>query len=192
VTTAVLIDAVRTPSGKGKPGGGLAQVHPATLLAMALVALLDRNDFDPVLVDDVIAGCVTQSGEQAHNVGRTAVLAAGMPESVPATTVDRQCGSSQQAVHFAAQGVLAGAYDAAIACGVESMSRVPMFSNAQGRDATPRRFGTVTPRASSNRASRLSWLPPSTGSSAPRSMSSQHARTGWQQKPLPTACSTTS
>jgi acetyl-CoA acyltransferase len=135
VTTAVLVDAVRTPSGKGKPGGGLAQVHPATLLAMALVALLDRNDFDPVLVDDVITGCVTQSGEQSHNIGRTAVLAAGMPESVPATTIDRQCGSSQQAVHFAAQGVLAGAYDAVIACGVESMSRVPMFSNAQGRDA---------------------------------------------------------
>ena len=132
---AVIVDVVRTGSGKGKPGGGLAKVHPATLLASALVALLDRNDFDPALVEDVIAGCVTQSGEQAHNIGRTALLAAGLPESVPATTVDRQCGSSQQAVHFAAQGVLAGAYDVVIACGVESMSRVPMFSNAQGDDA---------------------------------------------------------
>ncbi len=135
MSTPVLVDVVRTGSGKGKPGGGLAQVHPATLLASALVALLNRNEFDPTLVDDVIAGCVTQSGEQAHNVARTALLAAGMPESVPATTIDRQCGSSQQAIHFAAQGVLAGAYDAVIACGVESMSRVPMFSNAQGRDA---------------------------------------------------------
>jgi acetyl-CoA acyltransferase len=133
--SALIVDVVRTASGKGKPGGGLAQVHPATLLATALVELLNRADLDPALVDDVIAGCVTQSGEQAHNIGRTALLAAGMPESVPATTIDRQCGSSQQALHFAAQGVIAGAYDAVIACGVESMSRVPMFSNAQGRDA---------------------------------------------------------
>ena len=110
-------------------------MHPATLLATVLVALVNRNDIDPALIDDVIAGCVTQSGEQSHNIGRTASLAAGLPESVPATTIDRQCGSSQQAVHFAAQGVLVGAYDAAIACGVESMSRVPMFSNAQGKDA---------------------------------------------------------
>jgi acetyl-CoA acyltransferase len=133
--SALIVDVVRTASGKGKPGGGLAQVHPATLLATALVELLNRADLDPALVDDVIAGCVTQSGEQAHNIGRTALLAAGMPESVPATTIDRQCGSSQQALHFAAQGVIAGAYDAVIACGVESMSRVPMFSNAQGQDA---------------------------------------------------------
>ena len=131
----MLIDVVRTGSGKGKPGGGLSHVHPATLLATALVALLDRNDFDPVLIDDVVAGCVTQSGEQSLNIGRTAVLAAGLPESVPAATIDRQCGSSQQAVHFAAQGIMAGAYDVVIACGVESMSRAPMFSNAQGQDA---------------------------------------------------------
>jgi acetyl-CoA acyltransferase len=131
----MIIDVVRTGSGKGKPGGALSQVHPATLLATALVALLDRNDFDPVLIDDVIVGCVTQSGEQSLNVGRTAVLAAGLSESVPAVTIDRQCGSGQQAAHFAAQGVMAGAYDVVIACGVESMSRAPMFSNTLGQDA---------------------------------------------------------
>ena len=135
MTTAVVVDVVRTPSGKGKTGGGLSRVHPATLLAGVLSDLVARNDLDPALVDDVIAGCVTQSGEQAFNIARTAVLAAEFPEAVPATTVDRQCGSSQQAAHFAAQGVIAGAYDIAIACGVESMSRVPMFSNGQGADA---------------------------------------------------------
>lgn len=135
MTSAVIVDVVRTPSGKGKPGGGLSDVHPATLLAGVLETLIERTGIDPALVDDVIGGCVTQSGEQAFNISRTAVLAAGFPESVPATTVDRQCGSSQQAAHFAAQGVIAGAYDIAIACGVESMSRVPMFSNAQGKDA---------------------------------------------------------
>lgn len=133
--SAVVVDVVRTPSGKGKPGGGLSEVHPATLLAGVLTELVRRNDIDPAIVDDVIGGCVTQSGEQALNISRTAVLAAGFPESVPATTVDRQCGSSQQAVHFAAQGVISGAYDVAIACGVESMSRAPMFSNTQGQDA---------------------------------------------------------
>ncbi|MET8873641.1 thiolase family protein [Nocardia sp. NPDC004604] len=135
MTSAVIVDVVRTPSGKGKTGGGLSDVHPATLLAGVLGTLIERTGIDPALVDDVIGGCVTQSGEQAFNISRTAVLAAGFPESVPATTVDRQCGSSQQAAHFAAQGVIAGAYDIAIACGVESMSRVPMFSNAQGKDA---------------------------------------------------------
>ncbi|MEC3956486.1 thiolase family protein [Nocardia sp. CDC153] len=135
MTSAVIVDAVRTPSGKGKIGGGLSEVHPATLLSGVLQSLVERTGIDPALVDDVIGGCVTQSGEQAFNISRTAVLAAGFPEAVPATTVDRQCGSSQQAAHFAAQGVIAGAYDIAIACGVESMSRVPMFSNAQGKDA---------------------------------------------------------
>ncbi|MFE9446372.1 thiolase family protein [Streptomyces sp. NPDC006602] len=132
--SAVIVDVVRTPSGKGKPGGALSGTHPVELLATVLSALLRRNDLDPALVDDVIAGCVGQNGEQALNIARNAVLAAGLPETVPATTVDRQCGSSQQAAHFAAQGVLAGAYDIAIACGVESMSRVPMFSAVQGRD----------------------------------------------------------
>ncbi|MFE2960014.1 thiolase family protein [Nocardia tengchongensis] len=135
MTSAVIVDAIRTPSGKGKAGGGLSEVHPATLLAGVLENLVERTGIDPALVDDVIGGCVTQSGEQAFNISRTAVLAAGFPDAVPATTVDRQCGSSQQAAHFAAQGVMAGAYDIAIACGVESMSRVPMFSNAQGQDA---------------------------------------------------------
>lgn len=123
---AVIIDAVRTGSGKGKGGGALADVHPADLLATTLSALIDRSGIDPAAVDDVIAGCVDQAGDQALNIARTALLTAGFPESVPGTTIDRQCGSSQQAAHFAAQGVMSGAYDVAIACGVESMSRVPM------------------------------------------------------------------
>ena len=126
---AVIVDAVRTPIGKGKPTGSLAPVHPVDLLAHSLRALAERTALDPALIDDVIGGCVDQVGEQAVNTTRWAVLAAGFPETVPATTVDRQCGSSQQAVHFAAQGVISGAYDIAIACGVESMSRVPMGSN---------------------------------------------------------------
>jgi acetyl-CoA acyltransferase len=126
---AVIVDAVRTPNGKGKPTGSLSPVHPVDLLAHSLRALVERTAIDPELIDDVIGGCVDQVGEQAANTTRWAVLAAGFPEIVPATTVDRQCGSSQQAVHFAAQGILAGAYDIVIACGVESMSRVPMGSN---------------------------------------------------------------
>ena len=135
---AVIVEAVRTPVGKGKPGGMLSGWHPVDLLAETLRGLVDRAGIDPALVEDVITGCVSQAGEQAFNVGRNAVLAAGFPESVPATTIDRQCGSSQQAAHFAAQGVIAGAYDVAIACGVEVMSRVPMFSSTMG--ANP--FGT--------------------------------------------------
>ncbi len=134
MTTAVIVDIVRTASGKGKPGGALSGVHPVDLLAQTLTALVERNGLDPALVDDVIAGCVSQVGEQSLNIARTALLAAGFPESVPATTVDRQCGSSQQAAHFAAQGVIAGAYDIVIACGVESMSRVPMGSSRAGRN----------------------------------------------------------
>src|SRR3984885_4383442 len=126
---AVIVDAVRTPSGKGKMGGQLSGIHPALLLAQVLRALVDRHDLDPALIDDVIGGCVGQVGEQTLNISRIAALSAGFPESVPATTVDRQCGSSQQAIHFAAQGVMSGAYDMVIACGVESMSRVPMWSN---------------------------------------------------------------
>ena len=127
MTTAVIVDAVRTAGGKRN--GKLSGWHPADLAAETLKALVERNKLDPAQVDDVIMGCVMQAGAQALNVGRNAVLGAGFPETVPATTVDRQCGSSQQAVHFAAQGILAGAYDIAIACGVESMSRVPMGSN---------------------------------------------------------------
>ncbi|MGI5251909.1 thiolase family protein [Actinacidiphila glaucinigra] len=126
---AVIVEAVRTPIGKGKPGGALAGTHPVELLAHTLEELVGRSGIDPALVDDVIGGTVDQVGEQAMNTTRWAWLSAGFPDSVPATTVDRQCGSSQQAVHFAAQGVVAGAYDVVVACGVESMSRVPMWSN---------------------------------------------------------------
>ncbi|GIH91636.1 thiolase family protein [Planobispora siamensis] len=126
---AVIVQAVRTPIGKGKPNGALAGTHPVELLAHTLRALVDRSGVDPALVDDVIGGCVSQVGEQAMNTTRYAWLSAGLPDSVPAVTVDRQCGSSQQAVHFAAQGVISGAYDLVVACGVESMSRVPMGSN---------------------------------------------------------------
>ncbi|MDX3226824.1 thiolase family protein [Streptomyces sp. ME19-01-6] len=132
---AVIVEAVRTPIGKGKPGGALSEVHPVELLAHTLGALVERSGVDPALVDDVIGGCVDQVGEQAMNTTRYAWLSAGFPDSVPATTVDRQCGSSQQAVHFAAQGVISGAYDLVVACGVESMSRVPMWSNVpEGAD----------------------------------------------------------
>ncbi|MFG2543871.1 thiolase family protein [Streptomyces sp. NPDC048594] len=126
---AVVVEAVRTPMGKGRPNGALAHVHPVELLAHTLRTLVERSGVDPALIDDVIGGTVDQVGEQAMNTTRYALLSAGFPESVPATTVDRQCGSSQQAVHFAAQGVMAGAYDLVVACGVESMSRVPMWSN---------------------------------------------------------------
>ncbi|MEU1619124.1 thiolase family protein [Streptomyces sp. NPDC005722] len=126
---AVVVEAVRTPIGKGKPGGALAGTHPVELLAHTLKELVGRSGIDPALIDDVIGGTVDQVGEQAMNTTRWAWLSAGLPDSVPATTVDRQCGSSQQAVHFAAQGVIAGAYDVVVACGVESMSRVPMWSN---------------------------------------------------------------
>ncbi|BCN77134.1 acetyl-CoA C-acyltransferase [Prescottella equi] len=133
---AVIVDAVRLASGKGKPGGALSGTHPVELLAHVLRAIVDRNGLDPVRVDDVIGGCVQQVGEQALNISRTALLSAGFPESVPATTIDRQCGSSQQAAHFAAQGVIAGAYDIVIACGVESMSRIPMGTSPIGQDAS--------------------------------------------------------
>jgi acetyl-CoA acyltransferase len=124
MNTAVIVDAVRTPGGRR--GGKLANWHAVDLAALSLKAIVERNNLDPALIDDVILGCVNQVGEQAINVARSAVLAAGFPESVTATTIDRQCGSSQQAVHFAAQGVIAGAYDIVIAGGVESMTRVPM------------------------------------------------------------------
>lgn len=130
---AVIVDAVRTPVGKRN--GGLSGIHPADLSAHVLRALADRVGFDPSEVDDVVWGCVSQVGEQASNIGRNAVLAAGWPQSVPATSVDRQCGSSQQAVHAVAAGVVAGHYDLAVAGGVESMSRVPM--RAARADSSP-------------------------------------------------------
>ena len=134
MTNAVIIDAVRLASGKGKPGGALSEIHPVELLAHVLRSIIARNDLDPAQVDDVIGGCVAQVGEQSLNISRTALLAAGFPDSVPATTIDRQCGSSQQAAHFAAQGIIAGAYDIVIACGVESMSRIPMGTAPLGKD----------------------------------------------------------
>src|SRR6187402_866590 len=124
MATAVIVDAVRTAGGKRY--GKLSGWHAADLAAETLKALAERNNLDPALVEDVIMGCVMQVGNQSVNVGRSAVLAAGWPEEVPATTIDRQCGSSQQSAHFAAQGVMAGAYDVVVAAGVEVMTRVPM------------------------------------------------------------------
>ena len=132
--TAVIVDAIRTPSGRGKSGGALSDWHPVDLLGTVLKRLVGRNDLDPALIDDVIGGCLSQVGEQAVNITRNAVLAAGFPETVPGSTVDRQCGSSQQAAHFAAQGVMAGAYDIVIACGVEMMSKNPINSATLGHD----------------------------------------------------------
>jgi acetyl-CoA acetyltransferase family protein len=122
--SAVIVDIVRTPLGRRN--GALKDSHPVDLAATVLRSIVERNDLDPASIDDVIMGCVMQVGEQAANLARNAILTAGLPESVPGTTVDRQCGSSQQAAHFAAQGVMAGAYDVVIAAGAESMTRVPM------------------------------------------------------------------
>lgn len=131
---AVIVDAVRSPMGKGKPGGALSELHPVDLLAQVLSGLLDRTGIDTGLIDDVIVGVVSQVGEQSGTVGRQAALAAGLPEHVPGVTVERKCGSSQQAVDFAVQGVMAGAYDVVIAAGLESMSRVPMGVNRLDKD----------------------------------------------------------
>jgi acetyl-CoA acyltransferase len=150
MTNAVIVDAVRTPGGKRN--GMLKDWHAAELAAHVLKAIQERNDLDPALVDDVIMGCVMQVGEQSLNIGRNAVLSAGWPETVPATTVDRQCGSSQQAVHFAAQGVISGAYDIAVAAGVEVMTRTPMGASiVQG-------MGFPFPQAMMDRYD--SFLPP--------------------------------
>ena len=137
--SAVIVDAVRTPVGKRD--GKLSGYHPVDLAAGTLAALAERNDLDPGLVEDVIMGCVMQTGEQSVNVGRNAALAAGFPETVVGTTVDRQCGSGQQAAHFAAQGVMAGAYEVVVAAGVESMTRVPMGVTAQQGPGKP--FGPL-------------------------------------------------
>ena len=150
---AVIVEAVRTPLGKHD--GVLAHWHPVDLAAETLTAIVDRTGLDPAVVDDVIMGCVMQVGEQSVNIARNAVLAAGWPESVPGTTVDRQCGSAQQALHFAAQGVQAGAYDVAIASGVEAMTRVPMGSAmVDGQYGFP--FG---PRVSARYADRGGLVP---------------------------------
>lgn len=132
---AVIVDIVRSPFGRGREGGVLDGIHPVDLYAQTLQGLLSRTGIDPALIEDVITGCVIQVGEQAGNIGRQAALAAGFPESVPAVTLDRKCGSAQQAVDFAAQGIIAGAYDVVVAGGVEMMSLVPMKSNRMGKDA---------------------------------------------------------
>jgi acetyl-CoA acetyltransferase family protein len=143
---AVIVDVARTPFGKGRPAGALAGVHPVELLAGVLDAIVTRNRLEAGLVEDVIAGCVLQVGEQAGNIARNAALAAGFPVTVPGVTIDRKCGSSQQALHFAAQGVIAGAYDIVIAAGVESMSTIPMRTNRMGRDALgPALTGRLAP-----------------------------------------------
>ncbi len=131
---AVLIDIVRTPSGKGKPGGRLSALHPVDLLASAVRELLSRNDIDPALIEDVIVGTLSQSGRQAINIARNAVLAAGLPEAIPGTTVDRQCGSGLQATQFAVSGVASGFYDVVLAGGVEMMSSNPINYAFMGQD----------------------------------------------------------
>jgi acetyl-CoA acyltransferase len=144
---AVIVEAVRTPVGKRN--GGLSNLASADLSALVLNALVERAGVDPVVVDDVVWGCVSQIGEQAFDIARNAVLGAGWPETVPGTTVDRQCGSSQQAVHFAAAGLVSGQYDVVVAGGVESMSRVPMGASADGKwpygEGFRRRYGNSAP-----------------------------------------------
>src|SRR5437870_373113 len=130
IREAVIVEAVRTPIGKRD--GSLKGIHPVDLLAEVLKEAVNRAGVDPEHIEDNITGCVSQVGEQSINVGRNGWLAAGLPETIPSTTVDRQCGSSQQAIHFAAQGVMAGAYDLVMASGVENMTRVPMGSSMAG------------------------------------------------------------
>ena len=160
---AVIVGAVRTPIGKGKPDGALHGVLPADLLAHSLREVVRRTGIDSARIDDVIVGAVTQAGDQAVNIGRNALLGAGFPESVPGTTIDRQCGSSQQAISFAAQGVLAGAYDIVVAAGVESMSRVPMGaallpgSNPFGEDMTRRYPEGLVPQGISAELIAAQW-----------------------------------
>jgi acetyl-CoA acyltransferase len=135
MNSAVIVDAVRSPMGRGKPEkGALSGLHPADLLGQVFAALLARTGVDPATVDDVLVGCVSQAGEQSATPGRQAWLAAGFPTSVPSVTIERKCGSGQQAVEFAAAGIVAGLYDIAVAGGVESMSRVPMGSARMGAD----------------------------------------------------------
>lgn len=134
VRRAVIVDVLRSPFGRGREQGALATLHPVTLYAAVLNALVQRTGVDPERIEDVISGCVIQVAEQAGNIGRQAVLAAGLPESIPAVTLDRKCGSAQQAMDFAAQGVIAGAYDIVVAGGVEMMSVVPMRVNRMGKD----------------------------------------------------------
>src|SRR5215469_236589 len=161
MANAVIVDVVRSPMGRGKPGGALSGVHPVDLLAQVLTALITRTGIDPGTVDDVLVGCVGQNGEQSATPGRQAWLAAGYPVHVPSTTIERKCGSGQQAVDFAVQGVVAGAYDLVIAAGVESMSRVPMGSARQGADpfgpAVRARFPDLVPQGVSAELVARKW-----------------------------------
>ena len=187
---AVIVDAVRTPTGKRN--GGLSGVHSADLSAHVLRALVERTGIDPAVVDDVVWGCVSQIGEQTFDIARTAVLSAGWPESVPGTTVDRQCGSSQQAVHFAAAGVISGQYDVAVAGGVEVMSRTPMGStftaSPLGADYVAR-YGSRLPQPGRSAPSRS---PTPTACRAPSSTSTPCARTSGPPPPATRAASTAS
>jgi acetyl-CoA acetyltransferase family protein len=142
---AVIVEAVRSPFTKGREGGALAHVHPVDLFAKTLQALIARAGVEPDRIDDLIAGCVIQVGEQAANIARQAWLAAGFPAAVPGVTIDRKCGSAQQAIDFAAQGIIAGAYDMVVAGGVEMMSRVPMKANRLGKDNLGPMFHSVYP-----------------------------------------------
>jgi len=150
MSQVVIVDAVRSPMGRGRPGGALSSVHPVDLLSQVLAALVARSRLDPGSVDDVLVGCVGQAGEQSATPGRMAWLAAGFPEHVPSVTIERKCGSGQQAVDFAVQGIVAGAYDIVIAAGVESMSRVPMGSPRMGADpfgaGVRARYGDLVPQ----------------------------------------------
>ncbi|CAG9200400.1 3-ketoacyl-CoA thiolase [Paraburkholderia tropica] len=146
IQSAVIVDAVRSPMGRTKAGGAFVDLHPADLLSQLIQQLVERNDLDPGTVDDVIIGCVSQVGEQATTPGRVAWLAAGYPQHVPSTTVERKCGSSQQAVHFAAQAIMAGVNEIVVAGGVESMSRVPMGSSRLDRDQYGARFHARYPQ----------------------------------------------
>lgn len=143
---AVIVDVVRSPFGRGRENGALAGIHPVDLYAEIIANLVRRTGIDPALVEDVITGCVIQVAEQAGNIGRQAALAAGLPEAVPAVTLDRKCGSAQQAIDFAAQGVIAGAYDVVIAGGVEMMGTVPMRINRMGKDSEGPRFKARYPQ----------------------------------------------
>ena len=145
MTDVVIVEAVRTPVGRR--GGGLSSVHPADLLAAVQSALVERSGVDPAAIGQVVTGCVSKVGEQGFNIARTAWLSAGLPLSVPATTVDTQCGSSQQATNFAASLVGAGVVDVAVACGVEVMSRVPIGSDAAANSGSASRSRAPTSRA---------------------------------------------
>lgn len=180
----VVVDVVRTASGRGKPGGALSGTHPVDLLATVLRALVERTGIDPGSIDDVIGGCVQQIGEQGMNTTRSAVLAAGFPESVPAVTVDRQCGSSQQAVAFAAQAIASGFQDIVIACGVESMSRIPLGTSTRGADPSAKDCAPGIRRGSCIRESRRNSSPRGGASAAPSSMTTPHARTRSPRRPL--------